>query len=73
MENIGKILIVSGIILVAAGLILYFSGDKLSWLGHLPGDINIRKDNVRIFIPFTTMIILSVIVSVLLYFIRKLF
>lgn len=73
MENIGKILIVSGIILVAAGLILYFSGDKLSWLGHLPGDINIRKENVRIFIPFTTMIILSVIVSVLLYFIRKLF
>jgi cytochrome b subunit of formate dehydrogenase len=73
MENIGKILIVSGIILVAAGLILYFSGDKFSWLGHLPGDINIRKENVRIFIPFTTMIILSVVVSVLLYFIRKLF
>jgi cytochrome b subunit of formate dehydrogenase len=73
MENIGKILIVSGIILVAAGLILYFSGDKFSWLGHRPGDINIRKENVRIFIPFTTMIILSVIVSVLLYFIRKLF
>jgi hypothetical protein len=73
LENIGKILIVSGIILVIAGLILYFSGDKFSWIGHLPGDINIRKENVRIFIPFTTMIILSVVVSVLLYFIRKFF
>ena len=73
MEQIGKILIVLGIILVAAGLILYFAGNKLSWLGHLPGDINIVKENVRIYIPITTMILISVVLSLLLYIIKKLF
>ena len=73
MEQIGRILIVSGIILIAAGLMLYFAGNKLSWIGHLPGDINIVRENVRIFIPFTTMILVSVVLSLLLYLVRKLF
>jgi ABC-type antimicrobial peptide transport system permease subunit len=73
MEQLGKILIISGIILLVAGLIIYFAGNWLTWLGHLPGDINIVKDNVRIFIPLTTMILLSVILSLLLYLIRKIF
>jgi hypothetical protein len=73
MEQIGKILIVAGIIMVIAGVILYFSGNRLNWLGHLPGDINIVKDNVRIFIPITTMILLSVILSLIFYIIRKCF
>ena len=73
MEQIGRILIVSGIIVVVAGLILYFAGNKLSWLGHLPGDISIVKENVKVYIPITTMILISVVLSVLLYLIRKLF
>jgi hypothetical protein len=73
MEPIGKILIVTGIILVAAGLVIYFTGDKLGWIGHLPGDINIVKENVRIFIPITTMILLSVVLSVVIFIIKKLF
>jgi hypothetical protein len=73
MEQIGKILILAGIIMVIAGVILYFAGNRLNWLGHLPGDINIVKDNVRIFIPITTMILLSAILSLILYIIRKFF
>ncbi len=73
MEQIGKILIITGIIMVISGLILYFAGNRLNWLGHLPGDINIVRDNVRIFIPITTMILLSAIVSLILYLIRKFF
>jgi uncharacterized membrane protein len=73
MEHIGKTLIIIGIILVIAGLIIYFAGNKLSWLGHLPGDINIVKENVRIFIPVTTMILISVVLSLILYLIRKFF
>jgi hypothetical protein len=71
MEQLGKTLIIIGIILVIAGLIIYFAGDKMSWLGHLPGDINIVRENVRIFIPVTTMILVSIIVSLILYLIRK--
>ena len=73
MEQFGKTLIIIGIILVIAGLIIYFAGNKLSWLGHLPGDINIVKENVRIFIPVTTMILISVVLSLILYLIRKFF
>jgi uncharacterized protein HemY len=73
MEHTGKILIVAGIILIAAGLIIYFAGDKLGWIGHLPGDINIRKENIRIFIPVTTMILFSAVVTIILYILRKLF
>ena len=73
MENTGKTLIIIGVILVIAGLIIYFAGNKLSWLGHLPGDINIVRKNVRIFIPVTTMILLSLGLSLMLYIIRKFF
>ena len=73
MEHIGKILIVAGIVLVIAGLIISYSGNKLGWIGHLPGDINIVKENVRIHIPITTMILFSLVLSLVLYFIRKLF
>jgi hypothetical protein len=73
LEQVGKILIITGIIMLIAGLILYFAGNRLNWLGHLPGDINIVKDNVRIFIPITTMILLSAILSLILYIIRKFF
>ena len=73
MEHIGKTLIIIGIIVVIAGVIIYFAGNKLNWLGHLPGDINIVRENVRIFIPITTMILISAVISLIMYLIRKLF
>jgi hypothetical protein len=73
MEQIGKALIILGIILVIAGLIVFLAGNKLNWLGHLPGDINIVRENVRIYIPVTTMIMISAIVSLIVYLIRKFF
>ncbi len=73
MEQTGRILILSGIILIIAGLIIYFAGNRLTWLGHLPGDIRIVKDNIRIYIPITTMILISAVLSLVLFLIRKLF
>jgi hypothetical protein len=72
MNQLGKILIITGIILVVAGLIIYFAGDRLNWLGRLPGDIRIEKGNTRIFFPITTMIIISILLSVIMWIIRKL-
>ena len=73
MQQVGRILIVSGIVLIIAGMILNFAGNRLNWFGNLPGDIKIVKENVKIYIPITTMILLSAVLSLLLYFIRKLF
>ncbi|HNR43465.1 MAG TPA: DUF2905 domain-containing protein [Bacteroidales bacterium] len=73
MIQTGKILVIAGVVLVIAGLIIWFLGDKLNWLGNLPGDIRIERENIRFYFPVTTMIVVSVILSLLLWLIRKLF
>ena len=71
MVALGKYLILFGITAIVIGLFLWIAGDKLSILGRLPGDIRIDKENFRFYFPITTMVILSVILSVGLYLIRK--
>jgi hypothetical protein len=72
MENPGRILITVGILLVMAGLLLLLTNNKLSWLFHLPGDIRIEKENFHIYLPITTMFLLSVLLSIIVFIIRKL-
>ena len=72
MPHLGKILIIAGLLLVLAGLLVWFAGDKLTWIGHLPGDIRIEKENFRFYFPITTMILLSVILTLILWIVRKL-
>ena len=73
MPQAGKVIIITGIILVVAGMIVYFAGNRFAWFGHLPGDIRIEKENIRIYFPITTMLILSIVVSVVFWLIKKLF
>jgi hypothetical protein len=73
MAQAGKFLIFAGVILIVAGIIIYFAGDKLNWIGHLPGDIRIKKENVRFYFPITTMILLSAVFSFIVWIVRKLF
>ena len=73
MPQLGKILIIAGVILVIAGLTVYFAGNKFGWFGHLPGDIRIEKENIRIYFPITTMLLLSIAVSVVIWLVKKIF
>ncbi len=73
MPQVGKILIIAGIILVISGVVIYFAGNRFGWFGHLPGDIRIEKENMKIYFPITTMLILSIVVSVILWIVKKLF
>jgi magnesium-transporting ATPase (P-type) len=73
MQSVGKTIIIIGIILVIAGLIIWLFGDKLNWLGNLPGDIKIKKENFSCYMPITTMILISISFSFLLWLIRKIF
>jgi hypothetical protein len=70
MAEFGKTLIYIGIVLVVLGLIFSAAG-KISWLGHLPGDITIQRDRFTFYFPLTTCILISVIVTVVLYFFRR--
>lgn len=60
-----------GVGLVILGL-LAWSG-ALSWFGRLPGDIRIERETVRIYFPITSMLIVSVVLSLVLYLVRRFF
>jgi hypothetical protein len=62
-------LIGGGIVLI--GIVIYFFHDKLHWIGRLPGDIRIEKENFRFYFPITTMILLSIVVTIIIKVIRK--
>jgi H+/Cl- antiporter ClcA len=71
--TIGKYLIIIGLFIVIIGVLLYFLGDRMNWFGRLPGDIRVEKENIRIFIPLTTMILLSILITLILNFFKKIF
>lgn len=62
----GKWLIIGGAFILIVGVIVYFFHDQLHWIGRLPGDIRIEKENFRFYFPFTTMIIISLIINLIL-------
>ena len=67
-----RLFITLGLFLLIIGLLLQWSPQLLGWFGKLPGDIDIRTEHGRIFIPFTSMIVTSVVLSLLLnLFLRK--
>jgi hypothetical protein len=70
MTGFGKILIFLGIILVFIGILFVFSG-KIPWLGKLPGDIYIKKENFVFYFPLATSIFLSVALSIIMLFIGR--
>ena len=70
MSDLGKTLIILGLLIAAVGVLLIISG-KLPWLGRLPGDISIRKENFSFHFPLTTCIIISAVVSFLLWLFRR--
>lgn len=65
----GPWLVGIGLVVAVIGLLAWAGG--LSWFGQLPGDIRIRTDNARIFIPITSMIVLSVVLSLVLFLLRR--
>lgn len=65
----GTWLIIAGIVLVITGVLA--NSGLLGWFGRLPGDIRIEKEHVRFYFPIMTMILISVLLSVLLYLFRK--
>lgn len=71
LGDIGKFIILAGLILVGLGLVLLFS-EKLPYIGRLPGDIIIRKKNFTFYFPLMTGLVLSLILSLILYIIGRL-
>ncbi|MAC95329.1 MAG: hypothetical protein CMC96_07495 [Flavobacteriales bacterium] len=73
MQESGKYIIYIGIGIILIGVIVYFFGNKFSFFGKLPGDIRVEKENFSFYMPITSMILLSIVISGILWFIRKFF
>jgi hypothetical protein len=68
--EIGKTLVVIGIVLLAAGL-LWIGGARLG-LGHLPGDVTIERENFRLYIPLGTSVLISIVLSLIFWLLSRL-
>jgi hypothetical protein len=71
MQALGRTIIIIGIIIVVAGIILWLFGDRLNWLGNLPGDIKVKRENFSFYFPITTMILFSLVLSLVIWLIRR--
>jgi hypothetical protein len=65
MAQLGKLVIVAGVVLVVLGVIIVFAG-RIPFLGQLPGDIHYRRGSTTIFVPLATMLLLSLILTLAL-------
>jgi len=70
MNILGRILIIFGVVLILVGLILT-AGIKIPYFGKLPGDICIKRPNFTFYFPLATCIVLSIILSLILWFLGK--
>jgi magnesium-transporting ATPase (P-type) len=70
-QNAGRYIIFIGIAVVVIGILIYFLHDKLHWIGRLPGDIRIEKQNFRFYFPIVTMLLISLVLTILINLIKK--
>jgi hypothetical protein len=70
VNDIGKILVGFGLLIALAGAVLVFVG-RVPWIGRLPGDIHIQRGNFIFYFPLATSLLLSVVLTLLLYVVGR--
>lgn len=70
MNEFGKFLVVAGLLLAAAGVLLW-SGFGRGWLGRLHGDIHYTRGNFNFYFPIVTCLLLSILLTLILWLFRK--
>ena len=68
-ESLGQLLIGAGVVLVLIGIVTWLGG--FSWFGRLPGDIRIATGSTRVYVPIVSMLIISLVLSLVVYIIRR--
>ncbi len=73
MNELGRYIIMMGFMLIIIGGIIYILGDKTSWFGNLFGDMKYEGEKVRVYAPFASMIIVSIVLTVVINIILRFF
>ena len=71
MPNTTKYLLIAGFMLILLGLLAWLLQGKLHWLGRLPGDIAVERENFRFYAPVATMLVLSLLLNAIIWFVRR--
>lgn len=72
--TVGKYIVLIGVALMLIGAVIYFFGDKLNWLGRLPGDIRIEgKNGGGFYFPIVTCIVVSLLLNLIIVLVRRFF
>ena len=71
-QQTGKYIIAAGVCIVIAGVLIYFFHNYFKWLGKLPGDIRIEKENYQFYFPIVTMIVISIAITLIINIIKRL-
>ncbi|MBI3607530.1 MAG: DUF2905 domain-containing protein [Nitrospirae bacterium] len=72
--TVGKVLLAAGAVLVLLGVWILVSGrlpSWPSWIGRLPGDLSIERKNIRVYLPITTGLLFSLILTILLWLLSR--
>lgn len=70
MNDLGRLLVVFGLVIVAAGVLVMLVG-RVPWIGRLPGDVHIQRGNWTFYAPLATSILLSLALSLILWLIAR--
>ncbi len=72
-QQTGKYIVIAGALVVLVGIIIYFFHDYFKWIGKLPGDISVEKENFRFYFPLATMIVFSLAITIIVNIVKKFF
>jgi hypothetical protein len=70
MQDFGKLLFIVGLAIALVGILIIFAG-KIPWIGRLPGDILVRRDNFTFYFPITTSVLVSILLTFILWLLSK--
>ena len=70
-RQVGVLVIVAGVLVIGLGLLIYFGA--MRWFGKLPGDIRYESDHVQVYAPIVSMLLISLVLSLLFYLLRRFF
>jgi uncharacterized protein HemY len=73
MTDFAKLLIIIGLVIAFSGLLILIATRFFPWLGNLPGDIRVERENFNLYVPLATMILISILATVLLNIILRIF
>ncbi|MFQ5399103.1 MAG: DUF2905 domain-containing protein [Anaerolineae bacterium] len=73
MIEFGRLLLIIGLVIAFAGLMILLAVRYFPWLGNLPGDFRYESENVKIYFPLATMLLVSILGSILLNIIIRIF